>query len=77
MGDMMGTKEAARKWGFPQSKVWEWCRAGMIVGAVHSKPGGSWLIPSDAKCPRQHKEPPVMSTPPHRGKYTIRKNAGG
>lgn len=52
MGDMMGTKEASRKWGYPQTEIWEWCRAGMIEGAVHGKPGSSWRMPKDARCPR-------------------------
>ena len=49
--DMMGTQEAAEKWGYDRITVWEWCRAGMIPGAVHGSPGSSWLIPRDAKCP--------------------------
>lgn len=52
MGEMMGTKEASRKWGYSQTEIWEWCRAGMIEGAVHGKPGSSWRMPKDAKCPR-------------------------
>ena len=51
MSRMIGTKEAALMWGYPQDTVWEWCRSGRIQGAVHGGPGKSWQIPADAKCP--------------------------
>lgn len=52
MDRMMKTKEAAEKWGYDQTVVWEWCRSGQIPGAVHGGPGSCWQIPADAKCPR-------------------------
>lgn len=59
MGNMMGTREASDRWGYPRRLVWEWCRAGRIDGATHSGPGSDWKIPAGAKCPM-----PVKNTPP-------------
>ncbi len=33
MGDSMGTKEAANKWGCSQATVRNWCLKGMVAGA--------------------------------------------
>ena len=54
---MMGTKEAAARWGCSQTEVWELCRSGLIEGAVHMGPGRPWRIPEDAACPRPCKKP--------------------
>ena len=58
MNDMLSTRQAAAMWGYDQLTVWEWCRSGLIEGAVHGKPGSSWRIPTDAKCPRPVKAAP-------------------
>ena len=55
MGMYMGTKEASEKWGFSQSQISKWCRAGLIEGAEQDKYGCPWRIPSDAKCPLKKK----------------------
>lgn len=44
----MGTKEAAEKWGVPQSRVQRWCREGRIPNATQDKIGSPWHIPKDA-----------------------------
>ena len=51
MDRMIGTKEAAEKWGCDQTAVWEMCRSGLIQGAVHEGPGQPWRIPEGAACP--------------------------
>ena len=51
MDKMIGTKEAAEKWGCDQTTVWEMCRSGLVKGAVHEGPGRPWRIPADAGCP--------------------------
>lgn len=52
MADTMGTKEASDKWGYSQSAISKWCRAGLIEGASQDARGSPWHIPKDAKCPR-------------------------
>ena len=53
MDRMMGTKEAAARWGCTQTEVWELCRSGLVDGAVHEGPGRPWRIPEGTKCPRK------------------------
>ena len=57
MDKMMGTKQAAEKWGCGQALIWELCRSGMVEGAVHEGPGRPWRIPEGAKCPLPAKGP--------------------
>ena len=57
MDKMMGTKQAAEKWGCDQALIWELCRSGLIEGAVHEGPGRPWRIPADAKRPRPARGP--------------------
>ena len=52
----MGTKKAAELWGYTQATVTKWCRDGLIPGATQDKPGSTWHIPIDAKCPKKIKE---------------------
>ena len=51
MAEAMGTKEAAKKWGYSQAKIAQWCREGRIPDASQDKKGSPWHIPKDAKCP--------------------------
>ena len=51
----MGTKEASKKWGYPQATISKWCREGLIDGADHDKAGSPWHIPKDAVCPKKIK----------------------
>lgn len=37
MSDSMGTREAAEKWGYPQSTISEWCRKGLIPNVNQDK----------------------------------------
>ncbi len=45
----MDVKAIAQLWGWPETKVTRFCRAGRIAGAV--KEGGSWCIPENAPIP--------------------------
>ena len=56
MADSMGTKEAADLWGYKQSTISGWCRAGLIPGASQDAPNSPWHIPKDAKCPKPVKK---------------------
>lgn len=47
----MGTSEASKKWGYVQRTIERWCRDGLIPGATQDKPGSTWHIPKNAKCP--------------------------
>lgn len=49
----MGTKEASEKWGYNQETIRKWCKENLIDGATQDKPGSSWHIPKNAKCPRK------------------------
>lgn len=51
MGEYMGTKEAAKKWGVTQDLVARWCRAGKIDGAEQDAKGSTWRLPADATRP--------------------------
>ncbi len=57
MDRMIGTKQAAEKWGCDQMAVWEMCRSGLVKGAVHEGPGQPWRIPEGAACPHACKKP--------------------
>ena len=57
MDRMIGTKQAAEKWGCDQTAVWEMCRSGLVKGAVHEGPGQPWRIPEGAACPHACKKP--------------------
>lgn len=46
----MGTKEASRLWGIPQSTIARWCREKKIE-AEHDAKGSPWRIPRSAKPP--------------------------
>lgn len=52
---MMGTKEAAEKWGYSQVTIANWCRKGLIAGAEHDGKGSPWRIPENAQCPKKIK----------------------
>lgn len=56
VADTMGTREAAEKWGYPQTTIATWCREGKIVGAEQYRKRGPWQIPKDAKCPKSTKK---------------------
>lgn len=47
----MGTKEAAKKWGYSQSTIQKWCREGLIENAAQDAPESPWHIPVNAECP--------------------------
>lgn len=51
LGEYMGTKEAAKKWGVTQDLVARWCRAGKIDGAEQDAKGSPWRLPADATKP--------------------------
>ena len=51
MAEYMGTKEAAKKWGFSQSTISRWCRENRIPGAEQDAHGSPWRIPQNAKKP--------------------------
>ena len=63
MDGMMGTKEAAERWGCDQALVWELCRSGLVEGAVHLGPGRPWRIPKEAKRPAQARSPEEPERP--------------
>ena len=48
----MGTKEAAKLWGYAQSTIRKWCQNKLIPNATQDKVGSPWHIPKDAICPR-------------------------
>ena len=52
MADTMGTKEAARLWGYSQSTISKWCRNECIPGATQDGKGSPWHIPKNAICPK-------------------------
>lgn len=52
MGETIGTKEAAERWGYSQQTITKWCRDGLIEGATQDAVGSPWHIPSNAECPR-------------------------
>lgn len=54
--EYMGTKEAAKKWGYSQATIAKWCREGIIKTAEHDKAGSPWRIPFNEKCPRKSKK---------------------
>ena len=39
----MGTKEAAKLWGYTQATIADWCRKGLIEGADHDGKAGPCL----------------------------------
>ncbi len=51
----MGTKEASKLWGVPQTTIQKWCRNGKIDGATQDKKGSPWHIPKDAVPPIKKK----------------------
>ena len=62
MGVFMGTKEASEKWGYTQSQISKWCRAGLIEDAEQDKSGCPWRIPINAECPKNAKHRIVEKT---------------
>lgn len=52
MAETIGTKEASVLWGYPQSTISRWCRAGLIKDASQDAPGSPWHIPKNAICPK-------------------------
>ncbi|MDE5965746.1 MAG: helix-turn-helix domain-containing protein [Lachnospiraceae bacterium] len=58
--EYMGTKEAAKKWGYAQGTISKWCREGKIRLVVKpEKKGGQWQIPVNAECPNKEKRKEV------------------
>lgn len=53
MENKMSVKEAAQLWNITERRVSTLCKEGKIEGAI--KRGRSWLIPSDAKKPADHR----------------------
>lgn len=52
----MTTREAAELWGYSESTIREWCKAGLIYEVQKAeKKSGRWRIPANAKCPRKQK----------------------
>lgn len=49
--EYVGTKVIAELWGWKQSKVSAYCRAGKIPGAEHDGTGSPWRVPIDALKP--------------------------
>lgn len=52
MADTMGTKDAAKLWGYTQATISKWCREGLVADATQDAPGSPWHIPKNAECPR-------------------------
>lgn len=50
--EYMGTKEASKRWGYPQNTISKWCRNGLIPTAEQDKKRSPWRIPIDTPCPR-------------------------
>lgn len=44
------TKETAVKWGVSDRRILQYCHMGRIEGAI--KMGNTWIIPKDAKKPK-------------------------
>lgn len=55
MLEYMGTKEAARRWGYTEATIRKWCRDKVIKTAEHDKEGSPWRIPANEKCPKKIK----------------------
>lgn len=53
MGNFVGTKVMAERWGISQSTITKWCRENRIPGAEQDEVGSPWRIPEDAECPRK------------------------
>lgn len=49
--NMMGTSEAAEKWGCSRDEVSKLCRMGKISGAEQDGKGKPWRIPVDTPNP--------------------------
>ncbi|MEE0401450.1 MAG: hypothetical protein UDN39_05845 [Christensenellales bacterium] len=49
--EYVGAKVIAELWGWKQSKVTAYCRAGKIYGTEQDKKGCPWRIPIDALKP--------------------------
>lgn len=55
--EYISVKEASEKWGYGESTIRKWCRAGLLsVVCKAEKTGGHWRIPKDAKCPKPIKK---------------------
>lgn len=52
MGETIGTKAFAEKFGVKQSTVARWCREGLL-DATQDSPGSSWHISVDALPPQK------------------------
>lgn len=48
--DYMTTKDFSVEWGITDRRILQYCNDGRIQGAV--KMGNTWLIPKDAKKPK-------------------------
>lgn len=46
--EMIGTKEASKRWGYSQSTISKWCRENKIPGAEQDGPGRPWRISKEA-----------------------------
>lgn len=53
--EYMGTKEAAKRWGYTQATVSKWCRNKLIKTAEQDKTGSPWRIPVNTECPKKIK----------------------
>lgn len=51
MGEFMGTREAAEKWGCSQATVSRLCRMKKIPRVEQDAVGSPWRIPADAERP--------------------------
>ena len=51
MSDSMGTKEAAKLWGYSQQTIRKWCQL-HLIDANQDAPGSPWHIAKDAVCPK-------------------------
>lgn len=53
--EYMGTKEAAKRWGYTSNTIAKWCREGKVVGAEQDRKRSPWRIPCNAVCPKKCK----------------------
>lgn len=52
----LSVKEVAKKWGYSESTIRNWCKEGLIKVTIGAeKKNGHWQIPIDAECPKKVK----------------------
>lgn len=50
-------KDAAEKWGYSESTIRKWCKAGLLsIMCKAEKKDGHWKIPASAECPKPIKK---------------------